>query len=201
MIPSTPSRGRPRSTASRDAILEAAFAVLTARGYAAMSIEAVAEAAGAGKATIYRWWSSRAELAVDAFFHASEAELRLPQTDDPRADFRSQITELADFLRGPRGHALAAMLGGARGDPSLTEVLNARWREPRRRWGFERMSRAKAEGWCSPGVDVMAALGLMYGALYTPLLFGQDVPSRAQVQAHLEIAFAGIFSIELRGVR
>lgn len=193
MPPSITPRGRPRSSTTHDAILDAAFTVLTERGYAGMTIEGVAEAAGAGKATVYRWWAGRAELAVDAFFHASEAELQLPETDNPRADFRAQITELADFLRGPRGRALAAMLGGARGDPALAEVLNARWREPRRRWGYARMVRAKAQGWCRPDLDVPAALGLLYGALYTPLLFGQDVPSRDQMAAHLDIAFAGIF--------
>lgn len=193
MSPSTLHRGRPRSAASRDAILDAAFLVLTKRGYAGLTIEAVAEAAGAGKATIYRWWANRGELAVDAFFHASKDELKMPETDDPRADFRVQITELANFLRGPRGHALAAMLGGARGDRDLADVLNARWREPRRRWGFARMSRALAAGQCRPGLDVGAALGLLYGALYTPLLFGQDIPPPSQVKAHLDLAFAGIF--------
>jgi AcrR family transcriptional regulator len=177
----------------REAILAAAFKVLLERGYDGMAIEAVAVAAGAGKTTIYRWWAGKAELAVDAFFHATREELMLPQTGSARDDFRSQITDLAELLRGERGVVLAAMLGGARTDPTLAAALGKRWLEPRRKWGVERMTRAVREGQCRPGVDVAAALGVLYGPLYAPLLFGQGVPSAAQVEAHLAIAFAGIF--------
>jgi hypothetical protein len=42
-------------------------------------------------------------------------------------------------------------------------------------------------------MNVQAALGILYGPLYTPLLFGQEVPPEAQVQAHLAIALPAIF--------
>jgi len=186
--------GRPRSETSREAILEAAFRLLVARGYAGFAIEAVAAAAGAGKTTIYRWWRSKAELAVDAFFHATQAELRLPETGSAEADFRAQITELAALLRGERGRALAAMLGGARADPTLAQALGSRWLEPRRRWGVARMTRAAEAGDLRPGVEPDAALAVLYGPLYTPLLFGGEVPGPAAVAAYLDIACAGIFA-------
>ena len=187
------SRGRPRSETSRDAILEAAFAILVERGYAGMTFETVAAAAGAGKTTIYRWWKSKAELAVDAFFQATKAELVLPDTGSTRDDFRLQILELSHMLRGPRGVAFAAMLGGARTDPALAKTLGELWLEPRRVWGFQRMTRAVTRGECRPELDVPAALGVLYGPLYTPLLFGGHVPTRAQVEAHLAIALPAIF--------
>jgi hypothetical protein len=55
------------------------------------------------------------------------------------------------------------------------------------------LSCAVAEGQCWPGLDIPAALGILYGPIYTPLLFGQSVPSRTQIQAHLDIAFTAIF--------
>ncbi len=186
-------RGRPRSAESRKAILDAAFGILVERGYGAMSIEAVATRAGVGKTTVYRWWPSRADLAVDAFFAATEAELAMPATGSAEQDFRSQVTALADMLRGPRGVALAAMLGGGLSDPGLAASLNSRWIEPRRRWGFERLSRAAAAGECLPDTDVPAALGILYGPLYSPLLFGRGIPSVDQVRAHLDVACRAIF--------
>lgn len=185
--------GRPRSESSREAILEAAFAVLVERGYGGFAIEAVAAAAGAGKTTVYRWWKNKADLAVDAFFYATTDELRLPETSSAREDFRQQISELGALLRGDRGRALAAMLGGARTDPLLARALGERWLEPRRRWGFERMARAAAAGELLPGVTPKAALAVLYGPLYTPLLFGGEVPSEADVRAYLDIACAGVF--------
>lgn len=186
--------GRPRSESSRDAILEAAFRLLVERGYAGFGIEPVAAAAGTGKTTIYRWWTSKAELAVDAFFRATEAELRFPDTGTAEGDFRSQILELADLLRGERGRAFAGMVSGARSDPALGKALGERWLAPRRRWGIDRMNRAEAAGELREGVQVGAALAVLYGPLYTPLLFGGDVPSREDAIAYLDVACAGIFT-------
>lgn len=185
--------GRPRSEKSREAILDAAFRVLIARGYSGFAIEVVATVAGAGKTTIYRWWKTKAELAVDAFLHATTEELVLPDTGSAQADFRAQITALGELLRNDRGQALAAMLGGARTDPALARTLGERWLEPRRRWGFERMMRAVANAELRVGVVPSAALAVLYGPLYTPLLFGGKVPDSVAVHAYLDVACAGIF--------
>ena len=185
--------GRPRSETSHAAILDAAFAVLVARGYGGFTIEAVAAQAGAGKTTIYRWWPTKAELAVDAFFRATEAELRFPDTGSTEDDFRAQITDLAKLLRGERGRALAAMLGGARTDLDLERALLERWLKPRRAWGLAKMTKAKKAGELRMGVKPEMALSVLYSPLYTPLLFGADVPSANDVAAYLNIACAGIF--------
>jgi AcrR family transcriptional regulator len=189
--------GRPRSESARKAILEATCSLLLERGYDALALEAVARAAGVGKSTIYRWWQTKADLTVDAFFDATTEELQMPQTASAEADFRAQITALAALLAGTRGRAFAAMLGGALNDPALARVIGARWLDPRQRWGRERMARAGQEGQLRTGVEPRAALAVLYGPLYTPLLFGRDVPDLVAVEAYLDIACAGIFT---RGV-
>jgi len=186
--------GRPRSEKSRDAILDAAFRLLVERGYAGFTIEGAAAAAGSGKTTIYRWWKTKAELAIDAFLRATADELALPDTNSACSDFQAQIIALGNVLRDGRGQALAAMLGGARTDPQLASTLGERWLEPRRRWGFERMMRAHAGGELRPGVTPTAALAVLYGPLYTPLLFGGEVPDAQAVRDYLEIACRGIFA-------
>ncbi len=193
MTESTPIRGRPRSKTSQLLILDAAYAILAERGYAGMSFEAVAESAGVGKTTIYRWWNGKADLAVSAFFHATQDDLAFPNTGKAREDFRLQITQLAKLLRGSRGTVLAAMLGGALTDPELSRSLSERWLNPRRKWGVERMMKAINAKECQPNIDPQAALSLLYAPLYTPLLFGQGVPSPEQVNAYLAIALPSIF--------
>ncbi|OYW61748.1 MAG: hypothetical protein B7Z31_02345 [Rhodobacterales bacterium 12-65-15] len=186
--------GRPRSEKSQEAILTAAFDLLVGRGYAGFSIEAVAAAAGAGKTTIYRWWPTKAALAVDAFFQMTDTDLRFPDTGSAEGDFRAQIEALAGLLSGRSGRALAEMLGGARTDAALGAALGERWLQPRRAWGRERMAQALQAGEVRAGTDPDAALGILYGPLYAPLLFGGTVPDLAAVRAHLDIACRGIFA-------
>ncbi|WP_257210817.1 helix-turn-helix domain-containing protein [Actinomyces ruminis] len=58
--------GRPRDTALDKRILQETFALLTERGLHGLRADQVAARAGVPKSTIYRRWSSLAELAVDA---------------------------------------------------------------------------------------------------------------------------------------
>jgi AcrR family transcriptional regulator len=60
--------GRPSGTraARRQAILDAALELLMEVGYDRMSMDALAERARAGKATIYRHWAGKAEVVVEA---------------------------------------------------------------------------------------------------------------------------------------
>ena len=117
----------------------------------------------------------------------------MPNTVSAERDFRAQITELAILLRGERGRVLAAMLGGSRNDRDLARALGEKWLEPRRRWGFERMMKAKAAGELRAGVEPKAALAVLYGPLYKPLLFGGEVPAQSEVSAYLDIACVGVF--------
>jgi len=193
MNESTPKRGRPRSDASKEAVLSAAFAILREKGYAEMAIEAVSARAGVAKTTIYRWWKNRQELAVEAFFTHTTAELAFPNTGSVKEDFRQQIHQLASFLRGPAGEAMAAMIFASRQDPILREALSTRWVGPRRRWGKERIQRAADQGECVPGIDLNVALEVMYSPIYNRMLFGLGVPSEHEVDAALNIVLPGIF--------
>ncbi len=58
--------GRLRSENSRDAILQAATELVVEQGYAAVSIEKIAQRAGAGKQTIYRWWPAKGDILMEA---------------------------------------------------------------------------------------------------------------------------------------
>ena len=55
-----------RAAARRQAILDAALALLMEVGYDRMSMDGLAERAHAGKATIYRHWTGKAEVVVEA---------------------------------------------------------------------------------------------------------------------------------------
>lgn len=58
--------GRPRSEAADQAILEATVELIREQGFLALTIEAVAARAGVAKTTVYRRWSNKDDLLMDA---------------------------------------------------------------------------------------------------------------------------------------
>ena len=58
--------GRPRSTERDRQLLEAAQDLLVEVGYDRLTIDAVANRVGAGKATVYRRWPNKTAMVVDA---------------------------------------------------------------------------------------------------------------------------------------
>ena len=70
--------GRPRSDASRDALLDAAYWQTIERGYAQVTPDSIARAAGAGKQTLYRWWPGKAAIVLDALAHKARARIDRP---------------------------------------------------------------------------------------------------------------------------
>ena len=117
----TRTRGR-RLDASRDAaIASAVIEVLGRSGYAGLTMDAVAMAAGVGKATIYRRWSSKAELLLSVMDVAGAPVLQVPDTGKLREDLVTVLTEVVELFSGPSGRAIRSLLGAVIDDPVLQE--------------------------------------------------------------------------------
>lgn len=119
--------GRPRSQASRDAILAATRHLLETVPLAELSIEGVAREAGVGKTTIYRWWSGKAALVLEAIADdEEEAPAGRSATSDPRRALRAY----ARLFEGRRRRVLAELLAAGQSDPSLLEGVRTQLLEP-----------------------------------------------------------------------
>jgi AcrR family transcriptional regulator len=164
-------RGRPRSAEADRAILNAAVDLLAERGLAAMSIEEVAARAGVGKATIYRRWSSKGLLALDAFVTSFQEQQPLPDTGTLRGDL---IAALTAWVRAVTGTSMGAMLTGliaeAQHDPSLRAAWRERVLEPLRSQHRIMLDRASARGEIPATVDQEVVLDLFFGAAQHRLL-------------------------------
>jgi AcrR family transcriptional regulator len=169
-----PRRGRPRSETARKAILRAASELLLERGLNSISMDAVAERAGTGKATIYRWWPSKELLALDALF--SEWESTQPPTPDTGALSGDLLAVMLPWARQlaakPYGPLIAAFVTRAQGDAAFAEEYRARFIEPRRAPARVIFARAIERGEIPPETDIEAAADLLYGPFYHRLLQG-----------------------------
>ena len=116
--------GRPRDPACDAAILQAALDIFAVEGYAGVSIDGVAARAGVGKATIYRRYSSKAELVVEAVRCGASVDDWLPDTGHLRADLISMMEPLVERLRGDDAKLLMMFAVERQRDPDLQEQFN-----------------------------------------------------------------------------
>ncbi|WP_193047953.1 TetR/AcrR family transcriptional regulator [Mycolicibacterium baixiangningiae] len=99
-----------RSARIREAILAAVLDELIERGYAALSVEAVAVRAGVNKTTVYRRWPTLDELLLDALMAWGSDAFPLPDTGSIETDLLAVGKELAGQLNGGVGRELAAIV-------------------------------------------------------------------------------------------
>lgn len=168
-------RGRPRSERARTAILDAAADLLFSSGYAALTVGAVADRAGVGKATIYKWWPSKAAVAVDAFLRAVQPHVPSDDLGDVRRELADPaLAQLRLFRDTPIGSALASFVAAAQNDPVVGEALRERWLGPRRREAVRALERAKDRGEIGADVDGELVLDMIFGPIYYRLLTGHQ---------------------------
>jgi AcrR family transcriptional regulator len=162
--------GRPRSEKVRKAVIRSTLALLERAGFHELTIEAVAARAGVGKATIYRWWSNKAELVIDAFVFAVEDELRFPSGGPVLESIHQQMKRWAPIFRSPLGQIVATVIGAGQSDPEILEAFRAHWVEPRRVEARRLLRRAKKNGEIRADLSPDMVLDLLYGPLYLRLL-------------------------------
>ncbi|MEE1939859.1 TetR/AcrR family transcriptional regulator [Streptomyces sp. TRM 70361] len=102
---------RRRGAALEGALLDAAWAELTDRGYELLSPESVAERAGTSKSVVYRRWTSKAELVQAALLHVAERDpITVPDTGSLRDDVIALLRQVNE-RRVALASALIAQLG------------------------------------------------------------------------------------------
>jgi len=172
-----PTRGRPRSDRVEQSILKAASALLVERGFDAMTIEDVAARAGVGKSSIYRRWSTKGTLALDAFLVDFLTQQPPVNNGDLEVDLREALTLWTAAVVGtPTGRALVGLVAEAQTDSDLASGWTERVMKPVREQHRTMVERAIERGEIAPQSDVDVIMDLLYGAAYHRLL-----------QGHLEI--------------
>lgn len=158
--------GRPRSEESRQSILNSTLKLLKQDGgFPELSIEAIAADANVGKATVYRWWPTKAALVADAFSASSADELSFPDTGSVERDMSLQMRRLIRIFRSKRGKVVAAMLAGGQSDPELIKAYRDRFLWPRRRQAYQTLQRGVDRGELPTDSDFDLILDSLYGPI------------------------------------
>jgi AcrR family transcriptional regulator len=145
-----------------------------AQGYDAMSMEAVAAAAGVGKPSIYRRYPGKRELVIAALSSFAESLPDAPCSDDVRADLRAYLEPAFGVFQSGLGFAmLGALLVKERADPGLMELFRERIVRPRMRVVGEIMRRGVNSGALRSDAPIEAAVQMLAGAIFARHVAGQ----------------------------
>jgi AcrR family transcriptional regulator len=161
--------GRPRDPELDGTILQATIELLCEQGFTGTTVEAVAERAGVGKATIYRRWATREDLLL-----AAGGEMG-PCPGDPdcgnlRDDLILLIGGLVSMLtETPVGSLLPATVDEAARNPEMRTRLDAFITE-RRAPVRAALARADDRGELRAGVDHELVIDLLSGPVFTRIL-------------------------------
>ena len=126
MIEAKGQGGRPRSEQAREAVLHAVDDLLLEVGYAALTMKGIAERAGVGRQTVYRWWSTKAEILFEASVADAQEELAVPPADTALAEVTAYLDAFVRFLaHSPAGLAYRTLLGAAQHDPAVKQLIDS----------------------------------------------------------------------------
>ncbi|GLZ80549.1 TetR family transcriptional regulator [Actinorhabdospora filicis] len=181
-----------RSERAHSAILDAVFDLCVERGYAKVTIEAIAARAAVGKPTIYRWWPSKGALALEALHVRIGHATDFPDTGDVAADLRAQMASVSRLFAGDIGIIYRGVIAEAQGDPDLVEAVRATIIGPRAKQCGDRLAIAVERGELRPDVPLRTMCDLLYASLYQRMLLGAGEAHLLRVPEVVDLILDGL---------
>lgn len=190
--PKTPGPcGRPRSEASRVALLETAYGLMVDFPLASISTQQIASKAGVSTATVYRWWPTKEALLLDALLYAKEREGEPSQEGTPLQRLREYIVSFARSLEGKQGRVVSRVLTAIQDDEKLREAFTQRLYLPRCGKFRSIAQEAMEAGELPPETDIDLLLDMVFGTILARLLVRHQVIKVADIQCAFDMAVAG----------
>jgi AcrR family transcriptional regulator len=183
--------GRPADPAISSAALAAALEVLDEKGYSNLSVDEVARRAGTTRPSLYRRWSSRQDLALDALaqrLHAVES----PDTGCTICDLNEAIGAFFATVEGLRPDTLPALLADCADDPALHERFMSTLLDPARAAVERTLQSAVARGDLRRDLDVGLTLDWLASWVYYRFMFSRSHTDAAAIEQAIETLLQGI---------
>ncbi len=185
------ARGRPRDPGIAEAVIQATQTQLASSGYHRMSIDTIAAAAGTTKATIYKRWASKADLATAAVSALIEEE-EPPNTGSAWGDLVAYLETLRHRIEHNRGMGIiGALVAEQTHTPELLDLFRERVLLPRRALIRRVLEKAASQGDINEDVDVDIAVSMLIGSYYAEYITGREIPD-GWVEHTVNIVWSGI---------
>lgn len=175
------------------ALYRAFFEEWAERGFSALSLERVAARAGAGKAAIYRRFSSRLEFA-EAALSALGLGIALPEPEGPtlEEDVFALLLRVRAVLRHPLARRILPDLHAEAARSSEMRAITDRLAEARREQAESVLDRAIRRGELPEMIDRELALDLLVAPLYWRMVVRGLTPTRAELIMQSKVITGGL---------
>ena len=185
-------RGRPRDPETDDRITKAAAELLLRRGFDRTTVDDVAAREGVGKATVYRRWPSKEDLAVAAMETLYSVEIPEADSGSIHSDLTASYRSVLTFVNTPDGAAfLRTSIAESVRDDRIAALHRAstQQREDLTRRTFER---AIARGEVRSDIDVDSAVQWLGGVLAIRAITHRPMPPVEDAEKLVEFTLRGI---------
>lgn len=162
--------GRRRNDAAREAILDAAMSLLANADGGPVTVDVLAREAGVGRQTIYRWWTSKGEVFLEALNR--NARFEVPPTDTGALqDDLEQFLDATFRSAGKPATAglLRTLAAEASGNPHIADLLR-QFTSARRQALGSILQRGLERQELAPDADLDLMVDQVYGFLWYRLL-------------------------------
>ena len=187
------SVGARRSDATEAAVLSAFADLVKEAGFAAVTMEAVAKRARAGKATLYRWWPTKAHLAL-ALITKAKVDIPPSEGETLREELIGYMAQVIALWRGDSGLPIGELVRHCYAESwSNPELAQAVQEERRERWTrlTEILERAVARGELPRETDLARAKDFaMSWPFY--LLMTDRLPPSGNIPRMVDETLAGL---------
>lgn len=152
------------------ALYRALFEEWAQSGFVGISLERVAERAGAGKAAIYRRWSSKLEFACEAIRSVEIMRLNIADQGSLEADIRAYIRATRTVLRHPLVRRIIPDLIARRFQSNELAAMLDSIAVRRRTYVSRLLDRAIARKELHADLNRELALDLLFATLYSRMI-------------------------------
>jgi AcrR family transcriptional regulator len=166
-------------------ILAVTLALLQEHGYDQLTVDAVANAARASKATVYRRWASKAELVLAAFIEGVRKVAVPPNTGTLRGDLLSLGETISQECGQHAGTIRAVMVEVSR-HPALNDALQHQFLNQRKAMIQHVLRQAVDRGEITEDVITDELWDLLPGYLIFRSIIPGRPPTRRTVQAFVD---------------
>jgi AcrR family transcriptional regulator len=190
--PAKRGRGRPRDPETDSKITRAAAELLLLRGFDKTTVDEVASRAGVGKATVYRRWPSKEDLAYAAMESLYREEFPEADTGSIERDLTLNFRAVINFVNTPTG---AGFLRTSIMESIRDERIGALYRastERREEVTLRTFRRAIERGELRPDANLDAAVQWLTGVILVRAVTGRPMPTLDDVPALVDFTLRGI---------